>query len=407
MSSGVPLMPDVGVLCLVTDRWTGLWQARHHVMSRLPEYFYVVWANPAEEWRDVARSPLRRPFSSEPRPGLTVYSPDLLLPRFYKPRSLDELTTRLRLRGAARILRRAGCSKLVLYLWRDVFHEVPSMLPHDLCVYHIDDEYTYEMSEQPIPAFEAKLLEQADEVIIHSPGLLAKKGSFNPHTSFVPNGVDYEAYSKPGPVPSDLEGVPRPVIGYTGQIKKQLDWELLEGLASRHPEWSFVMVGPVSPTHGIESTVESFGRRDNVWLLGAKSPDELATYPRHFDVCVMPYALNAYTRYIYPLKLNEYLASGQPVVGTRIWSLQAFSAVVTLASGVEEWSNAIFAALDADALTEERRRARQAVALDHDWGGIVARIALIMAQGLGPAFRERLESSLSPGLRQQVRGVMA
>ena len=83
---------------------------------------------------------------------------------------------------------------------------------------------------------EAKVIRTADHVFIHSPRLLEKKGDMNPNTTFMPNGVDFEAYSRPRPEPVDLASIPHPRIGYTGVLKKQLDWELLSELCVRRPD---------------------------------------------------------------------------------------------------------------------------------------------------------------------------
>jgi len=82
----------------------------------------------------------------------------------------------------------------------------------------------------------------------------------------------------------------------------------------------------------------------NAYFLGGKPVGELVKYPQHFDVCIMPYRNNEYTRYIYPLKLHEYLAGGRPVIGTRIPPLEEFSSIVSLAGIAEEWSSAVEAA---------------------------------------------------------------
>jgi len=55
-----PLVPDVGVLALVPDRWSDLWQQRHQVLTRLARYFHVTWMNPAREWRAVLTGPVAR-----------------------------------------------------------------------------------------------------------------------------------------------------------------------------------------------------------------------------------------------------------------------------------------------------------------------------------------------------------
>jgi glycosyltransferase involved in cell wall biosynthesis len=42
----------------------------------------------------------------------------------------------------------------------------------------------------------------------------------------------------------------------------------------------------------------------------------LPAYLQHFDCCIIPYKVNKLTASIYPLKINEYLAAGKPVVST-------------------------------------------------------------------------------------------
>ncbi len=386
-----PALGEVGVIALVPDRWGAQWQSRHQVLSRLGHYFPSVWVNPAPGWREAWRAPSRfRVPDTRPEPGLQVHSPDLLLPRFFRPAWLAEATARKRLEGARNRLLRRGCTRIVLYVWQPDFAPALSMLRHDLSCYHIDDEYTFGTRDEPIREAEMDLLQRADLVIIHSPGLLEEKGHINPHTHFVPNGVDFAAHATPLPEPDDLRGVPHPRIGYTGWLKKQLNWDLLESLVERHPSWSFVLVGSVRHPE-LEARVQRIGQRANVHVLGGKSSADLARYPQHFDVCVMPYRNDGYTRFIYPLKLHEYLASGTPTVGTPIRSLEAFGSLIELATEPDEWSSAIERALADDA--PDRRRARQAVAKEHDWESLVYKIAQHMADGLGADVAERLRAA--------------
>jgi glycosyltransferase involved in cell wall biosynthesis len=294
------------------------------------------------------------------------------------------------LEGARDLLLQKGCTKIVLYVWRPSFASALSMMRHDLSCYHIDDEYTFGTKDKPLAEAELGLLQRASQVIIHSPGLMEKKGHINPCTYFVPNGVDFSAHAAPAPEPEDLRGIPRPRIGYTGWLKKQLNWDLLEALTDRHPNWSFVLVGSVRHPE-IEERVKRIGQLPNVHILGGKSSADLARYPQHFDVCLMPYRNDGYTRFIYPLKLHEYLASGTPTVGTPIRSLESFQSVVELATEPNEWSAAIEKALTDNG--QERRLARQAVAREHDWENLVYKIAQHMADGLGPEVAARMRAA--------------
>lgn len=399
-----PLIPNIGVCALVPDQWNGNWQPRHYVLTRLAHYFHIVWVSPAPEWRVLLKgwgSPTSQLRDSVQPPGFIVHEPELWLPKLYRPEWLARLTFNMRVRRARRLLIERGCQKIILYLWRADFADALLAAPFDLSCYHIDDEYSFSDSELPLDEGEKRLMQQVDQVFIHSQGLLERKGGINPHTSLVPNGVDYKAYAEISTEPLDIMSILHPRIGYTGTIKRQLDWRLLLHLSIQHPEWSFVFIGPQAPHPDIREPIEELSRRTNVHFLGAKSVHELTAYPQHFDVCIMPYQVNDYTKYIYPLKLHEYLASGSPTVGARIRSLEEFTDVVALANTQDEWSASITEALNPTANAPERRTIRQAVARQHDWNLLVLRIAKIMAGRLGQEFADQLAKALESFIERE------
>lgn len=390
-----PLAPDVGVLGLVPNHWTDLWQPRHQVMRRLAKFFNVVWINPALEWRAVlGRRNGRRPEAEGSVPGWEVYDPPWYLPIVYRPRRVGRALAAVRLTKAWSRAARSGARTKVLYLWRPRFADALEW-PHDLSVYHVDDEYSFDLSADSVDPREAALISRADQVIIHSPGLWERKGGMNPHTIHLPNGVSYESFATPRPEPADLAAIARPRIGYAGWLKLQLDWELLDQLASGSPDWSLVLVGATKHKEQLERDPAylSLQARPNVHFLGRKSPEELAAYPQHFDVCLMPYRVTPYTNRIYPLKLHEYLAAGRPTVGTPIRSLADFAHVVSLADTAAAWRGKIGAALSPEANNETAREARQRVARAHDWDILVARIARVIAERLNHPVASRIECS--------------
>lgn len=385
---GQPEFPEIGILAIVPDPWSQRWMVRHHVMARLGNYFRVIWMNPARHWRETFNAqedPLL--MEQPPIPGFSVLPSESWFPAFYRPQWLRRFLFHHRIRRAGQLLRSRGCKKVVLYLWLPSFESALSSVSADLSCYHLEDEYTYSPVELPLDPTELQLLASVNQVFILSPGLLEKKGSVNPNTLFVPGGVDFAAHSKIVDEPADLAPIPHPRIGYIGSMKRQLNWPLLKYLVSRHPKWSFLFLGPMSPHEDIVEDVAILSAQRNVYFLGGKNTAEVPPYLQHFDVCIMPYRDDGYTKFVYPLKLHEYLAAGRPTVGTPIRSLRDFSHVVALPQTREEWSAAIEESLQPAANTPGVCAARRATAQEYDWDIVVRRIARTILERLGCAVR--------------------
>jgi UDP-galactopyranose mutase len=396
-----PLLPDVGLLALPYHQFGWAWMTPHHVLTRLANDFHVLWLEPTHHWRDTLSLNARRAELARlaPRlpPGFHIAVSEPWLPDVNRPAWLRRTMADARIRAAWRRLRGLGCTTRVLYLWHPRFASALGIGKPHLSLYHIDDEYSFSAEPGPMDPVELRVIQAVDHVFAISPALMERKGGINPHMTFSPEGVDFPAFATPVPEPPDLAAVPHPRIGYTGILKQQLDWPLLRELAARHPEWSFVFVGPTNLRGELRTRLDELSRLPNVHLLGPKTVWNLPAYPQHFDVCTMPYRVDGYTHNIYPLKLHEYLASGRPVVAAAIRSLLDFRGVIALASGVEGWSAALAAALAPAATAPDGVTARREIARAHDWSHVIDRIARTICEGLGPDFADRLERARARG----------
>ncbi len=90
-------------------------------------------------------------------------------------------------------------------------------------------------------------------------------------------------------------------------------------LAKARPDWSIVMIGPVTSKH-FSSVMAGV---PNLHWLGEKGYDELPNYLKIFDVCLIPFKVDEFTEKIYPTKFHQYLGAGKPVVSSYLpdWSL--------------------------------------------------------------------------------------
>ncbi len=389
-SPAEPLFSDVAVVALVADRWDRAWQSRHQVLSRLAAYFHVIWCDEADEWRETLAS--RKPVTGGAPYNLTVFQPGVAESKFYRPGILARYAERRRYRKPIQMAQALGAKKIILYIWRPKFASALQLAAYDKAVYHIDDEYSFSKTDQGINPVERTVMETVDQVFIHSPALMEKKGHINPNTARVPNGVDFAAFSTLQEEPEDLADIPHPRIGYVGYLKSQLNFGLLNELAGKRPDWSFVFIGPTGVLHDQQEAFDSLMSRPNAHKLGPKPKENLPAYVQHVDVCSMGYNVDDYTKYIYPLKVHEYFAAGKPVVATPIRSLLAFDDLLELEEAADGWEAAIERCL-AEPSEGEKTEKRRDLARRHDWNRIVGEIAGHFCKLLGEGYSARLKDA--------------
>jgi glycosyltransferase involved in cell wall biosynthesis len=187
----------------------------------------------------------------------------------------------------------------------------------------------------------------------------------------LPNAADFDlfnkAYKKLFDKPDELQPYHHTsIIGYTGSVEYRMDVELVDKIASQHQDKMLVLIGPVS-----DQAWAALPRRDNILLLGAKPLEVLPAYVQYMNLMIIPFLCNTLTASIYPLKLNEYLAAGKPVVTTDFSEdLQEFSDVIEIANSHDVFLSMINIALAED--NEAAQAARVERALQNTWTNRVA-----------------------------------
>ena len=213
----------------------------------------------------------------------------------------------------------------MLYLWRPEFASALRLVPHHLSCYHIDDEYSFRDVECADVGNGASAAETGRAGVHPLGHHVAAKGGINPHTSHIPNGVDYARYSRRCRSRTICATIPRPRVGYCGWLKPQINWGVLQALAERHADMVVRLRRCQKRQPEVADNVARLRRLPNVHILGGRPTAVLHGYIQHFDVCLMPYKSNWYTQFIYPVKVHEYLASGSPVVASPLPNLREFA----------------------------------------------------------------------------------
>lgn len=373
----VPPLGGRDIVCLASQAWESHWCTPQQIAVRLARDSRILYVEPMRSplwWVKRAATQSRRPCSAARELQSNLWL--LTLPPVFVPMVLYRRLPWLRRvnnwamsRLVGKTCRTLGMTNPIVWVYQITYAGAPLLRRPDVTmVYDCIDEWagaTENVDEKRFfTELDRQMCRSADVLFVGSNGLAAARRELNPTMSMVPQGVDLAHFLPPAhPVePADLIGLQRPMIGLVGVLNRErVDIDLLCHLADQRPQWSIVLVGPV--WKGLDT--DSLTKRPNIHLLGNKPRQELGAYLATFDVCMLPYLINDFTRNIFPLKLFEYLASGKPFVSTPIPACADFPRLIRTADGPTAFLGAVETALreDGAALREER----MALARDNDW----------------------------------------
>lgn len=203
--------------------------------------------------------------------------------------------------------------------------------------------------------WEGELAAAADVCFAASEGLVDRLAPCNENIALLPNGVNYPLFRRELlDVPPELTALAdKPVLGFIGSLRADLDVTPLLLCADRHPDWTFLMVGPIEPSAYLDQLRE----RENIRLLGKRPLVELPDYLGCCRVCVQLLRARDEDSDVIPARVYEYLTAGKPVV-SMLWRHQReeFPDVVRPARTAEEFVTQCEAALTEDPAGLLRRR---------------------------------------------------
>jgi glycosyltransferase involved in cell wall biosynthesis len=285
-------------------RWDFVYQRPQHLLSRLARDRRVFFVEEPE----LAAGPARLAVSSSCA-GVTVLRAQTPVDATgFADEQLRVLKPLLRQWLAERGVRQA-----VSWFYTPLALPLLDAVPSRAVVYDCMDELSaFDFAPPQLLQREADLLQRADLVLTGGPSLYEAKKSRHGNVHCFPSSVDVAHFAPVGER-VDESLIARPRLGFFGVIDERLDLGLIAALAQADPDWQIVMVGPV-----VKIDPGSLPRASNIHWLGQQPYTALPALVQGWQVCLMPFALNAATRFISPTKTLEYMAAEKPVVSTAV-----------------------------------------------------------------------------------------
>jgi len=295
------------LLCFSHLRWDFVYQRPQHLMT-LAASDYEIWFIEEPVFETAGEPRLERRAVADHItaivPVLAAAERALRIPRVQR-KLLD------------RLLRAERRHPDVLWYYTPMALEFTNHLSADLCVYdNMDELSAFRHAPARLLELEQAVFARCDLVFCGGRSLYEAKRRRHPYVHAFPSSIDraHFAQARSSPAdPPDQRQIAHPRLGYFGVIDERMDLDLVAELAQSRPSWQFILLGPTA-----KIDAASLPRRPNLHWLGQRSYEALPSYLAHWDIGIMPFALNDATRYISPTKTPEFLAAGVPVVSAPI-----------------------------------------------------------------------------------------
>ncbi len=375
------------IICVATPSWEGNYvKSTVELMKRMSQRHRVIYVDYSYTYKDMVigllkkgPAPVKRMIGLQKRlrevPGAnnsTVWLltlPPIFPANFIKNKKTYAFFQRINSSIIRRSILKASkklhfAQPIVINAWNPfVGNFLYKRLNERLTVYYCYDE----INEGPWTKehgvyLENMFLKMVDATVVTSQGLFRTRASLTKHCSVVPNGVDFELFQHGFSFPKEDPVI----IGFVGTIASRIDFTILEAIVKHFPAARLVIVGRVAfDGRSVDEEVSQLKSYPNVVFLGPQPSKKLPDYLKTFHIGIIPNVKNAQTAAVYPMKINEYLAAGIPIVTTDFAPLDEFSDVITIAHSTSEFIEGLEKELASD--NDQKRAARQELAKKNSW----------------------------------------
>ncbi|MBY0480460.1 MAG: glycosyltransferase [Chitinophagaceae bacterium] len=306
---------------------------------------------------------------------LTVITTPLTLPINFLPRgfvynSLLTVNDMIVTRAIKKCIKKYGIKDFIFINFSDPFflNDLPKKLKPVKSIYYCLDNFSEVPYSQKHGLFmEDYCIANFDYTLCTSSELVKLKSAISSKVFYLPNAADNELFGKASREklrkPVELQSINTPIIGYTGSIEFRMDFELLKKIASRNPDKTIVLVGPIQTKEHIRLGLDKLS---NIVFTGPKKISEIPNYLQYFDCTIIPFLKCITTKSVYPLKINEHLSAGKPIISISFSEdVRSFEKVAYIRDTHDEFLDAIDLALHEN--SSQKIQERLELALQNSW----------------------------------------
>lgn len=368
------MLRNENIICIANTSWFGNYaKSTVQLMERLArdnnvlfvEYHYT-FKDILATWRGRQQAPVKRMLGISKRlktidtnvttKVLTLVAPPALPVYFLKNERIFKLlfsyNTFIYKRTLRKIISKTGFRNPIVITAYNPFYGLSLLgqLHEKTHIYYCYDGVETGFFGDRILRFEDDFSVHADAVITTSDYLLRTKQKLNPHSFVVKNGVDFPVFQPYAKHEVALRNRKR--VGFIGSLDPRFDIDTVEYAVRKLTDYDFEFTGDMR-NEAMKSRLKKY---PNVRFFDPVLPNDVPPLLAGYDVGMIPYIMNDVNKNIYPLKINEYLAVGVPVVMNAFADLPEFAEMVSVAQGHEDFCEKLIFEVENDSVDQIRKR---------------------------------------------------
>jgi len=228
--------------------------------------------------------------------------------------------------------------------------KIPTSLPQPIVsMYRSVDDISQEnyIARHGVDA-EKQSVKDFDIVTASSSELCHKLSSYGKDIHFIPNAGEFKLFHSAlindFEKPNEMKKLQGKTVIFIGNLNNlRTDFHLLVSCVTKYHDVTFIIVGPYDKVDYKKFRLDQY---KNLLFTEEKDFYELPHYLKYSDVAIIPFLKNQLTKCIYPLKVNEYLGAGIPVVSTNFSSdVESFKDLIYLADTEDDFVKLLGVAL--------------------------------------------------------------
>jgi len=320
--------------------------------------------------------------------NIIIFTPSRMIPFSYRFKFLYKLEYNIYRRRIRKLVTKYNFREAILWINRPFDSKNENMgFPFDFTVFDwTDDWYSfekYEKNEITIKTREEEiynsLLSDSKIVFCVSKNLYQRAKKINKNSYLIPNATDYKNFSQCRNNNlnriRNIERLGVYKIGYVGFILNRIDFKLIDFASKQNSDLEFIFVGPIMKSFKIPKYIQN---NQHVHFIGPVDYYDLPCYIQYFDVLIIPHYVDEVTSSMDPIKIYDYLATGKPIVTSRVAGSDKFHNIINISKNKEEFYKMIMDSL----INEEEKNInlRMEAGKNNSWENRAKKIVDILNQ---------------------------